>query len=131
MPDPTSLFALLDLDATRQRDPKWFDAFDTYNRTQAGRRHVKRTMNRLFSDQTKSIDAAELSRIDVPVSLLWGRHDRMVPLAIGQAAANRHGWPLHVIEAAAHAPHIETPESFTTTLTALLDDQAPHGNGLG
>jgi pimeloyl-ACP methyl ester carboxylesterase len=122
-------FALLDLDVTRRRDPAWFSAFDTYNRAQAGRRHVKRTMNRLVADQTAPIGFAELSRIDVPVSLLWGRHDRMVPLAIGEAAANAHGWPLYVIDDAAHAPHIETPGTFVATLTTLLGDQPSRGSG--
>ncbi len=115
-------FALLDLDATRQRDPQWYQAFDTYNLAQARRRHVKKTMNRLIADQTKPIGAAALSGISIPVALLWGRHDRMVPLDIGEAAARDHGWPLHVIDDAAHAPHIEAPESFVATLTPLLDD---------
>jgi 2-hydroxymuconate-semialdehyde hydrolase len=115
-------FALLDLDATRRRDPDWYRAFDAYNLAQARRRHVKETMNRLIADQTKPIVAAELSTIDIPTSLLWGRHDRMVPLAVGEAAARDHGWPLHVIDDAAHAPHIEVPERFVTTLATLLDD---------
>jgi 2-hydroxymuconate-semialdehyde hydrolase len=124
-------FALLDLDATRQRDPEWFRAFDAYNRAQARRRHVKRTMNRLVTDQTKPIAAADLARIDAPVSLLWGRHDRMVPLSIGQAAAKNHGWPLHVISDAGHAPHVETPERFVAALAVLLDDEASQNNGTG
>ncbi|MGH9136938.1 MAG: alpha/beta fold hydrolase [Acidimicrobiales bacterium] len=115
-------FALLDLDATRRRDPEWYAAFDAYTRAQAGRGHVKRTMNRLIADQTKPIAASDLARIDIPVSLLWGRQDRMVPLSIGQAAATTHGWPLHVVDDAAHAPHIETPERFGAALTTLLDD---------
>jgi 2-hydroxymuconate-semialdehyde hydrolase len=123
-------FALLDLDATRRRDPDWFRAFDAYNRAQASRRHVKRTMNRLVADQTRPIAAADLARIDIPVLLLWGRHDRMVPLSIGQAAAKNHGWPLHVIDDAAHAPHIETPEKFVAAVTMLLDDQPTQDNGI-
>ncbi len=63
---------------------------------------------------------ALLARIDVPTTLLWGRHDRMVPLAIGETAATRHGWPLHIIDAAAHAPHIEQPDAFVETLTAIV-----------
>lgn len=123
-------FALLDLDATRRRDPDWYRAFDAYNRAQAGLRHVKRTMNRLVADQTKPIDAADLARIDIPVSLLWGRRDRMVALSIGQTAANDHGWPLEVIDDAAHAPHIETPERFVAALATLLDDQPAQDDGL-
>jgi 2-hydroxymuconate-semialdehyde hydrolase len=113
-------FALYDLDATRRRDPDWHGAFDAYVLMQARRRHVKRTMNRLVSDQTKPIPDVELARISVPTSLLWGRHDRMVPLATAEAAADRHQWPLHVIDGAAHAPHIETPDRFADVLSAAL-----------
>ena len=113
-------FALLDLDATRQRDPDWYDAFETYTRSRARDPDVKKTMRRLIATQTKPIPDAELDRIDVPTTLLWGRHDRMVPLSIGEAAASRHGWPLHVIDRAAHAPHIEQPDAFVDTLTAIM-----------
>ncbi len=71
---------------------------------------IKKTMRRLIATEARPIPEAELDRIDIPTTLLWGRHDRMVPLSIGEAAASRHGWPLHVIDGAAHAPHIEQPE---------------------
>lgn len=112
-------FALLDVDATRQRDPGWYDAFRAYTRARARVPHVKRTMRSLVATQTKSIGDGELDRIAVPTTLLWGRRDRMVPLSVGQAAAARHRWPLHVIDDAAHAPHIEQPEAFVRTLTAV------------
>jgi 2-hydroxymuconate-semialdehyde hydrolase len=113
-------FALLDLDATRRRDPGWYAAFDSYTRARARETHVKETMRQLISTATKRIPDADLARLDVPTTLLWGRHDRMVPLAIAEAAARCHGWPLHTIEDAAHAPHIEQPEAFVDTLAGIL-----------
>ena len=118
-------FALLDLDATRQRDPDWYDAFETYTRSRARDPDVKRTMRRLVARETRPIPDAELDHIDVPITLLWGRHDRMVPLPVGEAAASRHGWPLHIIDGAAHAPHIEQPEAFVDTLTAIMSAPEP------
>ena len=112
-------FALLDLDATRRRDPDWHEAFDSYTRARAREAHVKKTMRQLIATQTKPIPDTELARIDVRTTLLWGRHDRMVPLAVGQAAAARHGWPLRIIDHAAHAPHIEQPDAFVQALTAI------------
>ena len=103
-----------------ERDPDWYDAFETYTRSRARDPGVKRTMRRLIATGTKPIPDAELDRIDVPTTLLWGRHDRMVPLSIGEAAASRHGWPLHVIDRAAHAPHIEQPDAFVDTLAAIM-----------
>jgi pimeloyl-ACP methyl ester carboxylesterase len=113
-------FALLDLDANRRRDPEWFAAFDEYARLRASVAHVKRTMNRLIATETKRIPDADLGRITVPTTLLWGRHDRMVPLALAQGAAERLGWPLHVVDGAAHAPHMEQPEAFAAELSAIV-----------
>jgi pimeloyl-ACP methyl ester carboxylesterase len=79
---------------------------------------VKKTMRQLITAETKPIPEADLRQIDVPTSLLWGRHDRMVPLRVAEAAATRYGWPLRVIERAAHAPHIEQPDAFVETLAA-------------
>ena len=112
-------FALLDLDATRQRDAGWFDAFVDYTRSRARIPHVKKTMRELIATQTKPIVDRDLERITVPTTLLWGHHDRMVPLSVGEAAAARHGWPLRVIDGAAHAPHIEQPEAFVEALTEM------------
>jgi 2-hydroxymuconate-semialdehyde hydrolase len=113
-------FALLDLDETRRRDPEWFAAFEDYTRERAQRPHVKKTMQRLVPLGTKRIPDDDLDRIPVPAALLWGRGDRMVPLAVAEAAAARHGWPLHVVEHAAHAPQIEQPEQFVDTLATAL-----------
>lgn len=114
-------FALLDLDANRRRDPEWFAAFDAYARSQATLRHVKRTMSRLIATETKQIPDAELRSIAVPTTLLWGRHDRMVPVALALGAAERLGWPLHVVEGAAHAPHMEQPDAFVETLSPIVN----------
>jgi pimeloyl-ACP methyl ester carboxylesterase len=114
-------FALLDLDANRRRDPEWFAAFDEYARSRASVSHVKRTMRTLIAAETKQIPDTELGRIAVPTTLLWGRHDRMVPLGLAQGAAERLGWPLRVIDGAAHAPHMEQPEAFVDALSAIVD----------
>jgi pimeloyl-ACP methyl ester carboxylesterase len=114
-------FALLDLDANRRRAPEWFAAFDEYARSRATVPHVKRTMRRLISAETKQIPDTELGRIAVPTTLFWGRHDRMVPLGLAQGAAERLGWPLRVIDDAAHAPHMEQPEAFVDALSAIVD----------
>ena len=75
----------------------------------------------LVATQTKPIPDADLRRIDVPTTLLWGRDDRMAPLAIAEGAAARNGWQLHVIDHAAHPPHIEQPDAFLEALAAATD----------
>ncbi len=111
-------FALLDRDATRERDPMWFDSFSDYALARAHAPGVKATMGQLFTTQTKEIPPDELARIRVPTALLWGRDDRMVPIAMAESAAARLHWPLFTVEGAAHVPHIEQPRLFVDVLRA-------------
>jgi len=113
-------FALLDLDRTRELGPEWYGAFSAYTLARARVKHVQRTMQQLIKSETRQIPDSELARIDVPARLLWGRQDRMVPLDLGEGASARLGWPLHVIDDAAHAPHIEQPERFMAALSSAL-----------
>ncbi|MGZ8596416.1 MAG: alpha/beta fold hydrolase [Actinomycetota bacterium] len=59
-----------------------------------------------------------LLRIEVPTTLVWGRHDRFVPLGLGRDASSRLGWPLHLIDHSGHLPFVERPDTF---LDALAD----------
>jgi 2-hydroxymuconate-semialdehyde hydrolase len=110
-------FALLDRDATRARDPLWFDAFSEYARARAIVPHVKRAMWQLISVGSKQVSDDELRRIPVPVDLIWGRDDRMVPVSLAEGASTRLGWPLHIIPGAAHVPHMEQPEAFVRAIS--------------
>ncbi len=105
-------FALLDRERTRGRDPGWFDAFSAYTQARARVPHVKRTMQHLTKAGTKQVPDSELRRIAIPTSLVWGEHDRMVPLGLAEDASTRLEWPLHVIAGVAHAPQIEQPTAF-------------------
>jgi 2-hydroxymuconate-semialdehyde hydrolase len=113
-------FALLDRERTRRRDPAWFDSFSAYTLSRARSPRTKRTMRALIRAGTTRVPDAELQRIAVPAALLWGRHDRMTPLSLARAGSTRLGWPLHVVDHAAHAPHIEQPDGFVDLLTDAL-----------
>jgi pimeloyl-ACP methyl ester carboxylesterase len=67
-----------------------------------------------------AIPPADLARIAVPTTLIWGRHDLATRLQIAEAASARYGWPLHVIENCADDPPIEQPEAFLVALRAAL-----------
>ena len=112
-------WAFLDPDRTRQQNPEWYDAFMAYGLSRGAVPHVKRTMRRLIKVGTKQIPDAELQRIDVPTALLWGRHDRMVPLRLAEAGSANLGWPLHVIDDVGHVPHIERPDAFLQALSEI------------
>lgn len=123
-------FALLDLDEVRRRDPEWWEAFIAYTLSRARTRQVKRTMRQLIATGTEQVPDTELRRITIPAALLWGRHDRMVPLGLAEGASARLGWPLHVIDAAAHAPQIEQPDAFVEALAdATRERSSEHTRG--
>jgi pimeloyl-ACP methyl ester carboxylesterase len=66
------------------------------------------------------IPPADLERIAVPTTLIWGRHDLQVLPAVAEAAAARFGWPLHVIEGAGDDPAMEQPPAFLRALRTAL-----------
>lgn len=117
-------WAFVDLDRTRRRDPDWFDAFSAYTRARAVAPHVKRTMRQLIGSCTKQVPDTELRRISVPTTLVWGERDRFVPLGLAQQASARLGWPLHVIDDAGHATHIEQPAAFLSVLEDVTRTQS-------
>jgi pimeloyl-ACP methyl ester carboxylesterase len=67
-----------------------------------------------------AVPAADLDRIAVPASLIWGRHDLQVRLPVAEAASARHGWPLQVIDHAGDDPPMEQPAAFLAALQAAL-----------
>jgi pimeloyl-ACP methyl ester carboxylesterase len=64
-----------------------------------------------------AVPPADLARITVPITLIWGRHDLQVPLSVAETASAQYGWPLHVIDDAGDDPALEQPAAF---LQALL-----------
>ena len=113
-------FALLDAERVRARNRAWFDAFVAFTAARAREARVKRTMRTLVATGTARIADERLLTIDAPAGLLWGRRDRMTPLGLGERASGRLGWPLQVVDDAAHVPHIEQPDAFVAALEALL-----------
>ncbi|HIC54107.1 MAG TPA: alpha/beta hydrolase [Gemmatimonadetes bacterium] len=73
----------------------------------------------------EEIDAlnARFSELAVPALILWGRHDRVVPLWVGERLCEAlPKATLHVFEACGHLPAEEIPEESLARLTAFLDE---------
>jgi pimeloyl-ACP methyl ester carboxylesterase len=70
---------------------------------------------------TKPIPDDDLRTINVPVAMIWGRHDRVMPLKYAERATAKFDWPLHVIEDAGHIPMAEQPAQFEAALRAVLE----------
>jgi pimeloyl-ACP methyl ester carboxylesterase len=96
--------------------------FRAYNVTRARTEGQQVALGALMAEfGGPPIPAAELDLISVPVTLIWGRGDLATPLAAAEDAAERHGWPLHVIADCADDPAVEAPAAF---LDALEDSAA-------
>ncbi|HEX5617861.1 MAG TPA: alpha/beta fold hydrolase [Solirubrobacteraceae bacterium] len=106
-----------DLETLQGRMKSRWGAFEAYNLDRARTPSVTAALGTLMERfGMPAIDGLE--RITVPVALIWGRHDRATPLAVAEAASERLGWPLHVIEDCADDPPIEQPEAFVRALDA-------------
>jgi hypothetical protein len=105
---------------------RW-EPFEAYNVDRAREPSVQAALGALMAHfGAPAIPASDLERIAVPTTLIWGRHDLATSLSIAEAASERYGWPLHVIDDVADDPAIERPEAFMRALrTALGADRSP------
>lgn len=111
-----------DPDRTRMQDAERHRSIDDYLIARASVPHVKRTMRQLIKAGARRIPEAVLGRLDVPTALVWGSHDRMVPLDHARTASAGLGWPLTIIDGAGHLPHIEQPAAFVDALVETARD---------
>ncbi|MFT7722491.1 MAG: alpha/beta hydrolase [Roseateles sp.] len=63
----------------------------------------------------------QLAGITIPTLVVWGQHDELIPLALGERYAREiPGARLVVVPEAGHAPMIETPAAFLAALGDFL-----------
>jgi pimeloyl-ACP methyl ester carboxylesterase len=98
---------------------RW-EAFKAYYLDRARSPSVQAAVHALMEDGLAAIPAANLERIAVPTTLVWGRHDLATPLPIAEAASARYGGGLQRIEAASDDPALEQPEAFHAALRSVL-----------
>src|SRR6516162_4562733 len=59
-----------------------------------------------FPGGRQSLDlTGRIGALTMPVQLVWGRNDRIIPVAHGEALAAH--LPVHILDAAGHLPHME------------------------
>lgn len=112
---------MVDLDGVRREVGERWEHIEAYALDRARTPSVKAAGRSLMPELgLQVIPPADLERIAVPTTLIWGRHDRQVRLRIAEIASARHGWPLDVIENAADDPAFEQPEAFMDALRTAL-----------
>ncbi len=114
-----------DLDSLQARMGEGWEPFASYNLELARGPKSKAAGKLLRKVGTPRIEPAQLARIIVPTSLIWGRHDRANRLRVAEAASDRYGWPLRVIGESADDPARDQPEAFLHALYGLLAATVP------
>jgi pimeloyl-ACP methyl ester carboxylesterase len=111
----------VDPERARRRMGERWTPFRAYSLALARDPGVRRANRRLLRELgLRQIPPEELARIEVPTSLIWGRQDRVMPLATAQEAGARYGWPLEVIDDAGHFVTVDQPEAFERALAGAL-----------
>jgi pimeloyl-ACP methyl ester carboxylesterase len=112
-----------DLDGLREEMGERWEPFVAYNLELARGPGAKAAGRMLRKLGLPRIPSADLARIAVPTTLIWGRQDRAIRLRIAEDASARYGWPLHVIESCADDPPRDQPEAFLQALHTAIERQ--------
>jgi pimeloyl-ACP methyl ester carboxylesterase len=110
-----------DFDGLRDELGERFEPFGDYSLAWARTKTAKAALRSLMPEfGTRAIPQADLTRIEVPTTLIHGRHDLQTRLSVAERASARYGWPLHVIEDCRDDPAFEQPEAFLAALRTAL-----------
>jgi pimeloyl-ACP methyl ester carboxylesterase len=66
-----------------------------------------------------------MSAITIPILLLWGEHDGILPVALADTAFSKFGSSdktLFKFQDSAHTPHIEEQDLFVTRVKTFVDE---------
>jgi pimeloyl-ACP methyl ester carboxylesterase len=113
-----------DLDGLREGMGERWQPFVAHNLELARAPSAKQAGKLMKRVGVPRIPPAELDRIGVPTTLIWGRQDRANKLRIAECASARHGWPLRVIEDCADDPPRDRPSEFLAALRPALEAAA-------
>ena len=114
-----------DLDRLRAAMGERWQPFETFNIDQARKQSTVGALGSLMAHF--AVPPPDSEALDVPVTLIWGRHDLAMRLEVAQEASTRHGWSLHVVDDCADDPPIEQPGAFLRALGLALGRAAEHG----
>ena len=115
-------FCAFDLDAARDRFGDRWVPFSGYAVELARDPRVQAATGAMIGLYgARALPHERLSSITVPTSLIWGRQDAAIALGVAEAAAERYGWPLLVVDGAGDDPGLDRPREFLVALHSTLD----------
>jgi pimeloyl-ACP methyl ester carboxylesterase len=95
-------------------------------RSPEARRVLRRATPLIFAPGPKGPVSQRLGAIDVPVLLIWGANDGLIPVENARRLAARiPGARLVVIPECGHVPQEEKPRETADAIAAFLNDTAP------
>ena len=72
-----------------------------------------------FAGGRQSLDlTAQIAALELPVQIIWGREDRIIPVSHAEALASR--LPVHILNDAGHLPHMEKAGEVNRLLKRLV-----------
>ena len=72
-----------------------------------------------FAGGRQSLDlTAQITALELPVQIIWGREDRILPVSHAEALASR--LPVHILNDAGHLPHMEKAGEVNRLLKRLV-----------
>ncbi|MGA7862846.1 MAG: acetoin dehydrogenase dihydrolipoyllysine-residue acetyltransferase subunit [Stellaceae bacterium] len=63
-----------------------------------------------------------VAALKLPVQIIWGREDRIIPAAHAEALASR--FPVHILEQTGHLPHMEKAGEVNRLIKRIIENQA-------
>jgi pyruvate dehydrogenase E2 component (dihydrolipoamide acetyltransferase) len=63
-----------------------------------------------------------VAALKLPVQIIWGRDDRIIPVAHAEGLASR--LPVHILEQTGHLPHMEKAGEVNRLIKRLIENQA-------
>lgn len=90
-----------------------------YKRLDGVDRALRRLAEGLFpGGRQKTFEPGDLARIPVPVSVIWGRNDRILPVAHADSLPD--GVEVHRLDGIGHMPHMEAAAEVNRLIEAAL-----------
>lgn len=111
---------MYDINVLKKGMGEHWQPFIDYNLACAKKPEVKAAAKSLMGNFSGKIPGKELEKIKIPVTLIWGRHDRANKLKLATQASKKFGWPLHIIEDTRDDPKLEKPVSFVKAVQSSI-----------
>ena len=81
---------------------------------------LERVAGAWFAAGQQSLDlTGRIAALQIPVQVIWGREDRIIPVAHAAALASR--FPVHIIEQAGHLPHMEKAGEVNRLVKSFIE----------